>query len=107
MAAFRPSFHVEQPEDFLFVQPERRRRTVLAEHFLKQLPLLFQHLGDAFLDRVLANEALDEYGLFLADAMSAIDRLVLDGGVPPAVEQEDVINELEVEPNAAGAVAHQ
>ena len=37
-------------------------------------------LGDAAFDRVLANEALDEDGLLLADAMGAVDRLVLDGG---------------------------
>src|SRR5690606_27227182 len=37
----------------------------------------------------------------------AVDRLVFDGRVPPAVEQEDVAGELQVEADAAGAVTHQ
>ena len=42
-----------------------------------------------------------------ADPVRAVDRLVLDGRVPPAVEQEDVARELQVEPDAPRAVAHQ
>src|SRR5262249_686916 len=74
---------------------------------LEELPLLFQHLRDPALDRVLADEALDENRLLLTDAVGAVDRLVLDGGVPPAVEEEDVVHELQVQADAAGAVAHQ
>ncbi len=36
-----------------------------------------------------------------ADAMGPVDRLVLDGRVPPAVEQEHVAAELQVQPHAA------
>src|SRR5262245_19575179 len=39
--------------------------------------------------------------------MRPVDRLVLYRGVPPAIKQEDVVGELQVEPDAAGAVAHQ
>src|SRR5262249_59169009 len=39
--------------------------------------------------------------------MGSLDGLVLDRGVPPAVEEEHVIGELEIEADAAGAIAHQ
>ena len=50
---------------------------------------------------------VDEHRLLLAQAVGPVDRLVLDGRVPPAVEQEHVVGELQVQPDAAGAVAHQ
>ena len=53
------------------------------------------------------DEARDEHRLLLAEPMGAVDRLVLDGRVPPAVEQEHVVGELQVQADAAGAVAHQ
>src|ERR1019366_8441504 len=79
---FRPRLHVEQPKNLLLVESQRRRRPVLAEHLLEERPLLLQHLGDAPFDRILADETLDEDGLLLPDAMGAVDRLVLNGGVP-------------------------
>ena len=39
--------------------------------------------------------------------MCPVDRLVLNRGVPPAVEQEDIVRELQIQPDAAGAVTHQ
>src|SRR5437868_5016033 len=74
----RPRFDVEQSKQLLLGEAQRRRRTILANHLLEQLPFLFEHLGDAALDRVLADEALDEYRFLLAQAMRAVDRLVLD-----------------------------
>ena len=47
-------------------------------------------VGDALLDRALADELVDEDGAALADAVGAVGRLVLDGGVPPAVVVDDV-----------------
>ena len=41
-------------------------------------------------------------GLVLPDAVRAIGGLILDGGVPPRVEQEHVIGGGEVEAGAAG-----
>ncbi len=42
-----------------------------------------------------------------ADAMGPVDGLVLDGRVPPAVEEEDVVGELQVQAHRAGPIAHQ
>ena len=52
-------------------------------------------------------EPRHEHRVLLAEAVGPVDRLVLDGRVPPAVEQEDVVRELQIQPDAAGAVAHQ
>src|SRR5439155_397421 len=46
----RPCLDVEQPEDLILAQPQRRRRTVLGDQFVEQLPFLFQHLRDAALE---------------------------------------------------------
>jgi hypothetical protein len=46
---------------------------------------------DALLDGVLAEEVVDEDGFVLADAVGAVGRLGLGGGVPPRV----VVNERE------------
>ena len=39
--------------------------------------------------------------------MGPVDRLVFDGRIPPAVEQEDVLRKLEVEPDRAGTIREQ
>ena len=38
--------------------------------------------GDGLLDRALGDEAVDEDRAILADAVDAVHRLALDGGVP-------------------------
>src|SRR5205085_12667303 len=102
-----PRSHVEQPENVVLRQTQRRRRAVLADHLLKELPFLLQYFRDALLDRSLADEARDEHRLLLAQTMRPVDRLVLDGGIPPAVEEKDIVGELEVEADAAGPVTHE
>src|SRR4051812_1381948 len=80
----RARLDVEQAEQLVLVQAQRRRRGVLADHLLEQGALLLQDLGDAPLDGVLRDEARHEDRLLLAQAVRPVDRLVLDGGVPPA-----------------------
>ena len=41
------------------------------------------------------------------DAMGAIDRLILDRRIPPAIEQKDVAGQLQIQAHATGPVAHQ
>lgn len=55
-----------------------------------------------FFDGVAHEEAVDEDGVFLADAVGAVGGLVFDGGVPPGVEVEDVGGSGEIEAGAAG-----
>ena len=46
--------------------------------------------GEAWVG-VLRDGQADLHGLFLADAIDAVGALVFDGGIPPAVEVDDVI----------------
>ena len=77
------------------------------EDRLEQLPLLLEDAVDPLLDRLDGEEPRDGHGGDDADAVGTVDRLVLDGRVPPAIEQEHVLGELEVQPHAAGPVADQ
>ena len=64
-------------------------------------------LEDLLLDGVPGDQAVGEDGAGLADAVGAVDGLGLDGGVPPGVEQEDVVGGGQVEAEAAGLEADQ
>src|SRR5205085_3625675 len=71
------------------------------------LPLMLQHLGDAPFDGMLCDKARDKNGALLADTVRTVDCLVLNGRIPPAIKQENIIRRLQVEAHAAGPVAHQ
>ena len=45
---------------------------------------------DALLDGAATDELVHEHVALLTDAVGAVGRLVFDGGVPPAVEVDDV-----------------
>ena len=64
-------------------------------------------LQDFFLDGAFGDQAVGEDVAGLADAVGAVDGLGFDGGVPPGVEQEDVVGAGEVEAEAAGLEADQ
>jgi hypothetical protein len=57
---------------------------------------------DALFDGVGGDEAVDGDGAVLADAVCAVGGLLFDGGVPPGVEEDDVVGGGEVEAEAAG-----
>ena len=56
---------------------------------------------DAHLDAVAHHEVLDAHRVALTDAVDAVDGLLLDGGVPPRVEQVDRLCGDQVEAHAA------
>ena len=62
--------------------------------------------GDQLINLILhctaADEFVNEHVALLADAEGPIGRLVFDGGVPPAVEVDDVAGSREVQPRATG-----
>ena len=59
-------------------------------------------LGDLLLDGVPRDQPIGEHVARLADPVRAIDRLRLDRGVPPRIEQEHVVRRRQVEPEPAG-----
>ena len=64
-------------------------------------------LEDLFFDRVAGDEAVGDDRFLAADAVGAVDGLRFDGGVPPGVEQEDVVGVGEVQSEAAGFEADE
>src|SRR5882757_649201 len=79
------------------VAGETARGTAVAQGGLEQRALLLLERQDAFLDGAQRDQAIDEHRAFLADAVGAIGGLRLDGGVPPGVDQEDVVGGGQVE----------
>jgi hypothetical protein len=55
------------------------------------LALGFDDLGDLFLERSDSDELVNLNVRFLADSEGTVGCLVLDGGVPPPVEMEDMV----------------
>src|SRR5689334_21350181 len=56
-----------------------------------EIALGLLELQDFFLDRIARDQAIGEDATRLTDAVGAVDRLRFDGGVPPGVEEEDVV----------------
>ena len=78
--------------------------------------MIFMHLfrqksecsvSDVFLDGAAADERVDDDRVLLADAVGAVAGLVFHGGVPPAVEVDDVARAGEGEPGAGGLEREQ
>ena len=72
------------------------------QQIMRELPLRFDERVDLFLDRSAADELVHQHVLGLPDAEGAIGGLILDRGIPPAVEVHDVRGRGEVEAGAAG-----
>jgi hypothetical protein len=64
-------------------------------------------LQDLLLDCIAGDDAAGEDGPGLADAVGAVDGLGLDGGVPPRIEQVDVVGGGQVEPQPSRFQADQ
>ena len=63
---------------------------LLAEDVFREGAFLFLEAADFFFDAVFDDEAVGENGLFLTDAVGAVDRLSLNGGIPPGIEKHDI-----------------
>src|SRR5260221_4219550 len=63
--------------------------------------LAFDQLVDPLFERARAHELVDLHALALADAEGPVCRLVLDGGVPPAIKVEDMAGARQIQSRAA------
>src|SRR5918993_850343 len=97
---------LEQPvQIFCGQRPDQGR--VGGQDRVRQLALLLLQGGDLLLDRVAGDQSVGEDVTRLPDAMRAIDRLRLDSGIPPGIEQEHVFSGSEIETDAAGLQADE
>src|SRR5687767_6229322 len=62
---------------------------------------------NALLDGFLRDEAISKHRLALPDAVRPIDCLHLHSGVPPRIEQKDVLRGREIQPDAASFEADE
>jgi hypothetical protein len=66
-----------------------------------------QYLEDSLLDGIFAAEAADEHLTCLPNPMGTLDRLILDGRIPPTVKKVNVIGRLQVQPNPTNSVVQE
>jgi hypothetical protein len=57
---------------------------------------------DSLLNRVTSHKSVNEDRVLLSDPIGTVSRLVLDGGVPPRIYNEDMIRRGEGEPYSTG-----
>ena len=74
----------------------------VAHQFFEEVTLGFFQGLDAFFYRASRHHAVDEDGFGLADAVDSVDGLRFDSGVPPGVEEENVVGGVEGDAGAAG-----
>ena len=84
-----------------------QRRLAAAEHGVGEGALAGEQLGDLLLDGAARDQPVHLHRPGLADPVGAVGGLLLDRGVPPAVEVDDVVGAGEVEPGAAGLEREQ
>ncbi len=81
-------------------------KTVLrADDGVGKVSFAFLQLQHLFLDRVAGDQAIGKNLAHLADAMGAVDRLRLHGGVPPGIENKDIVGGGKVQTHTTGLKA--
>src|SRR5919109_5193719 len=97
---------LDQPADVLGGEAAGEQVAVVHDP-AEQGCLAARERDDLLLDRVAGDHPVDHHRARLADAVGAVDRLRLDRGVPPRVEQEAVVGLAQVQAEAAGLEADQ
>ena len=86
---------IEEPEDLVSRQSTAGGwRARLGEQCVEHFSFLIQDSSDSLFDCVHRQHSCDRDCTFGSDSMSPIDRLVLNGWVPPAIKQKNVLTEL-------------
>ena len=84
-------------EEVEILEREGAGEVFLAEDVVGEGAFFLLEEADFFLDRAFDDESLGEYGLFLTDAVRAVDRPGFDGGVQPRIEEHDIAGGSELE----------
>eukprot|EP00312_Isochrysidales_sp_CCMP1244_P004388 CAMPEP_0196676380 /NCGR_PEP_ID=MMETSP1090-20130531/4825_1 /TAXON_ID=37098 /ORGANISM="Isochrysis sp, Strain CCMP1244" /LENGTH=231 /DNA_ID=CAMNT_0042014343 /DNA_START=129 /DNA_END=821 /DNA_ORIENTATION=- len=96
-----PAGVILEQEAQVVLRELRERADVSADGALEDEPLLVLQANDALLHGVAHDKPNRADGLVLAEAVGAVDGLVLGGRVPPRVHQVDVGRDGQVEGDAA------
>ena len=73
----------------------------MIENGFGQFSFVLLHLQDLLFNRVLRNDFACKDMARLPDAVGAVDGLRLRGGIPPWIQQEDVVRRREIQADAA------
>src|ERR1700724_164577 len=106
-AAPIPSDPLQQLEQLGAGEDLRERRIVVLYDAVHQPALALDDRGNFLFERAFGEQLENLHGAALAQAVHAVGRLVLAGGVPPAVVVDDGRGGGEVDADAAGAQAPQ
>ena len=77
---------MEQAEDLFLAEACGARRTGVGKELIEELAFLLEYLVDALLDRIGGHHPRNGYRCRYANAVGAIDGLILDGWIPPAIK---------------------
>ena len=89
-------------DELEIVDTEVGSKAFIAKHIGDELRLLVLEDADFLFYGISSKQAVGDNLILLADAVRAVDGLVLDGGVPPWIIEDDVRGGGEVESRAAG-----
>src|SRR5688500_4390835 len=84
------------------IQIEHAAERFLLHNGARERGLLMLQRTNFFLHRSLREQAIRDHRLGLSDAMGAVDRLRLDGRVPPRVIENGITRRGQIEPEARG-----
>src|SRR4051794_15800725 len=98
---------LKEGKDFFPRQAAAWRSGRFVENSVEKLALALKHFIDALFNRIQNQKACYRHGTLHSNSMRSIDRLVLDGRIPPSVEKKYIIRELQIKPNSASTIAHQ
>ena len=93
-------FDVEEEVEVLLLQ--KLGEAALTEDVADHEVLLVLKGHDLLFDGAFGEHTIGHDGLRLADAVGTVDGLVLDGGIPPWIIQDDIRRGGEVETTPAG-----
>src|SRR5262245_15211923 len=96
-------------EQQLQILPRQAREQAMVglDDGVGEIALGLLQLQDLLFNGVAGDDAAGEDGPGLADAVRAVDGLRLDGGIPPRIEQVDVVGGGEIEPQPSRLEADQ
>ena len=63
-----------------------------------ELAFLLLQMEDTLFDCLLNRKFVNVHVAFLAEAVSAVECLVLEGGVPPEIDKDDIVATCEIQP---------
>src|SRR5688500_5299778 len=84
------------------IQIEHAAERLLLHDGARERRLLMLQRADFLLHRSVREQAIRDHGLGLSDAMRAVDRLRLDGRVPPGIVENGITRRRQIEPETRG-----